>query len=350
MTSGAWRLRRRVALALAAAITAAAGVVATVPPAQASVALIGTFELTPGACTSNGISGTYLRMILPSGTASGPYMSNSDSACPNQSYTPLRPGTDGGLVSGGYQPTPQPPFDSAGNALAGKITAPAQFYGTSFATSSNATDPQTHHAAPAPVVYANGTSLSANLSAFSVTWNKQYFNQGSPKPGGAYPGNTRPATGTYDPRTGAFTLTWTSQVEGGPFDKFTGQWHLTGRFVPASRASTTGQTAGGGTTSTTTGSTSQNRTVTSTAPSASPVPGAKASPGAKSTARSSAAAAGAVTAPVAASTTTLVTDRWHVDWWIVTLAVVIALLGFLLLAALNRKARTPAVEPPGEDG
>ncbi|MGN6722483.1 MAG: hypothetical protein ACTHJM_07715 [Marmoricola sp.] len=341
MTSGAWRVRRRVALALAAGITAAAGVVATVPAAQASVALIGTFELTPGACTSSGISGTYLRMILPSGTANGPYMSNSDSTCSNQSYTPLQPGTDGGLVSGSYQPTPNPPFDSSGNALAGRITAPAQFYGTSFATSSNATDPQTHHAAPAPVVYANGTSLSANLAAFSVTWNKQYFNQGSPKPGGAYPGNTRPATGTYDPSTGAFTLTWTSQVVGGPFDKFTGQWHLAGRFVPASRAASgqrgtsTGTSAGGTGSSTRTGSVTG--ATSATGPSAK---AAKAKPGSIPT---SATAAGATT-PVAASTTTLVTDHWHVDWWIVALAVAIALLGFVVLGLLNRKARASGAD------
>jgi hypothetical protein len=104
-------------------------------------------------------------MILPSGTPTGPYMSNSDSTCGDQSYTPLGAGTDRGLISGGYQSTPTPPFDKSGNALAGRITAPAQFYGTAFATSSNPVDPQTGRAVPAPRIYANGSRLTANLDA-----------------------------------------------------------------------------------------------------------------------------------------------------------------------------------------
>src|SRR5690349_4278242 len=100
----------------------------------ASTTLVGTLELTAGSCAGGKVTGTYLRMILPSGHAGGPYLSNSDSRCSDQTYTPLSPGTDGGLRVGSYQPTPTPRFSANGDAQARRITAPATFYGTSFAT------------------------------------------------------------------------------------------------------------------------------------------------------------------------------------------------------------------------
>jgi hypothetical protein len=282
-------------------------------------------------------------MILPSGTPSGPYMSNSDSRCADQTYTPLAAGTDGGLISGAYQPTPQPPFDAHGNALAGRITAPSPFYGTAFATSSNPKDPQTGVSVPAPQVYANGSSLTADLRAFSVTWNGQYFNQGAPKPDGSLPGNTRPASGTYDASTGAFTLSWTSQVVGGPFDKFTGQWHLAGRFTPT-RGARGGTGSGQGTPA------GQGGGASPVAGNGlAPAGGAIAAAGTAKTAHAGAApsvaagakpsAAGAV--PVSdqqlASTNTTTSEKWSVRWPVIVLAAVLALAGFVAIALLNNR-------------
>ncbi|MDT4937125.1 MAG: hypothetical protein QOG80_796 [Pseudonocardiales bacterium] len=338
------RFRALLATLLSGASAVAVCIVAAPPAAAAATALTGTFALTPGSCSGGRVSGTYLRMILPSGGVRGPYMSNSDSRCADQSFTPLSAGTDGGLMSGSYQATPQPPFDKTGNALAGRITAPAPFYGTSFATSSNPKDPQTGLAVPAPRVYASGGALSADLRAFSVTWNNQYFNQGAPKPNGSYPGNTKAASGTYSATTGAFTLDWTSQVVGGPFDKFTGQWHLAGRFVPAGGSgglpAPSGSTpAGGGGTA---------AAAATGRPVAGASSGAAASPGAPS-ARPSAHAGGIratqpgspVAGPqqLAASTTTVTHDRWRVAWWIVALSAAIAGLGFGAVVWLNRAIR-----------
>jgi hypothetical protein len=39
---------------------------------------------------------------------------------------------------------------------------------------------------------------------------------------------TRPVTGTYDAKTKTFTITWYSAIVGGPFNGFTGYWHLQG--------------------------------------------------------------------------------------------------------------------------
>ena len=36
-------------------------------------------------------------------------------------------------------------------------------------------------------------------------------------------------TGTYNAKTHAFVMTWTSLISGGPFNGFTGYWHLTGK-------------------------------------------------------------------------------------------------------------------------
>jgi hypothetical protein len=225
------------------------------PAAPAATSLVGTFRLAPGSC-SGGASGSYFRMILPTGDQQGPWIDNADSTCASDhTYTLLAPGSDGGLVTGSLQPAPSPGFDGNGNSLAARIVRPVKFFGVEFAASTNAKDLQSGAATPAPTVQVDGGRLTADLSSFDATWNKQAFNQGSPKPDGSRPGNTTPAKGTYDATSGRFTLEWTSQIVGGPFNNFTGQWHLTGTFVPAGAGdgpSTGGaQSGAGGATATT---------------------------------------------------------------------------------------------------
>ena len=119
--------------------------------------LVGTFSISPGSCSGGAISGTYLRMVLSGGTnAAGPYFSNSDSSCADNSFTPLAPGSAGGLVTGGYQAEPSPAFDGSGNALAAQITRPVAFEGVKFATATNPVDPQTGQRVPAPAITATG--------------------------------------------------------------------------------------------------------------------------------------------------------------------------------------------------
>jgi hypothetical protein len=318
-------------------ILAAVAWLVSIPAATAAggTELIGTFSLTPGSCTGGVVSGTYLRMILPSGGPTGPYLSNSDSRCPDQSFTPLSPGTQGGLISGSYQPEPTPPFDATGNALAGAITAPAQFYGTSFATSANKVDPQTHRSVNAPLVTVSGSALHADLRGFAVTWNSQYFNQGSPKPDGSYPGNTRAATGTYNASTGAFTLSWTSQVVGGPFDKFTGQWHLQG-FFHAARGGTASAYAS------VAPSHVAARSVSRTSSAGVVLPTGSALSAATASAASSAARPVLHASPASLTTATRTRTTWHVSVWLLLLLIAIAVLGFAALWQLNRAARSGA--------
>lgn len=216
----------RCAAGLAAlGLAALAAPVAHAEPAP----LNGLFALSSGVCANGVVTGSFFRMILPTGDANGPYLQNSDSRCSDQTVTPLSAGSDGGLVSGSYQPQPAAAFDGAGNAVSGRVTTLVRFYGVDFATATNATDPQTGTGAGLPQIYSDGGHLSGDLSSLGVTWNNQLFNQGSPKPGGGLPGKTSPISGSID-GTGNFVIEWTSQIVGGPFNNFTGLWHLAGQY------------------------------------------------------------------------------------------------------------------------
>ena len=200
-----------------------------------SAPLIGTFKITAGSCASTTLSGSYFRMIQPGGTASGgPFVKNADSPCRVKSVTPLAPGTDGGLTTERYQAAPKPSFSVTGGGRAQRITQPQRFFGVYFATATNLVDPQTKQKTQLPSISVdvNGR-LSGDLSAFAVTWNRQNFNQGAPKPDGTTPGLTTPVSGSYNKVTRRFTIVWVSQIVGGPFNNFAGLWVLTGTFSPA---------------------------------------------------------------------------------------------------------------------
>src|SRR5205823_6173418 len=196
--------------------------------------LVGLFKVDGGTCTNAGVtSATSFRMINPGGKpGDGLYISNGDSPCGDKTYSPMLPGSDGGLRTGAYQPQAAQPFDGGGNGLTESIAKGVPFFAVRFAVPTNEKDPQTTTNAPAPTIELQGRQLSGNLSAFAAAWNNQHFNQGAPKPDGAKPGLTSGPTGTYDPATKRYTLDWSSQIIGGPFNNFTGVWHFEGTFQP----------------------------------------------------------------------------------------------------------------------
>ena len=226
--------------------------------------LVGLFRLTAGAVEGDQITGTWFRMVQPGGDTHGPYMINADSHADGGQVTLLKPGASGGLRTEGYQSEPTPAFDANGQSLADAITTPTAFFGVKFSISTNPVDPQTKAEVPPPTVVLKGGKLTAELSSWSASWNNQNFNQGAPKPvtntQAEAPGQEKAervwdwvagkyldaapkptvtgsdATGTYDPKTRAFTLQWTSHIQGGPFNGFTGLWHLEGIFEPGARA------------------------------------------------------------------------------------------------------------------
>jgi hypothetical protein len=314
-------------------------VTASAAPAAATP-VTGLLAVTGGSCAGGAASGSYFRMILPTGNRQGPFISNSDSACADKTFTLLAPGSDGGLLAGSYQPAPAPAFDAGGNGLAGRVTAPTKFFGVSFATSTNASDPQTGVAVPPPTVSLNpdGT-LGGDLRSFAASWNNQDFNQGAPKPDGSLTGNTAIPTGTYDAASGAFTLEWTSQIAGGPFDQFTGLWHLEGRYRNAG-APPAGALPGGASTAAG-ASTAKGTTAGATTAAASSDAGS-----ASASSDEAAAAAEEATASVngvAASSTTTHKDS-RVSTWLVLLTALLGLLATGGFFYLDRAIRTRGSE------
>jgi hypothetical protein len=227
--------------------------------------LVGLFRLTGGTAKGTQISGTWFRMLQPGANAkTGPFMINANSPVDGGQVALLQPGTSGGLRTDGYQSEPTPAFNSGGDSLADAITKPASFFGVNFSISTNQVDPQTQADVAPPTITLKNGKLTANLSAWSASWNNQNFNQGAPKPvpntSAKAPGqakaqkvwdwvsgkflNAAPAatvsgtdaTGTYNAKTHAFALEWTSHIQGGPFNGFTGQWHLQGTFKPGKNA------------------------------------------------------------------------------------------------------------------
>ena len=199
----------------------------------AATKLVGLFRVTAGSCAAGAPTGSTFRMLQPNGKpGTGPYVLNGDSRCQDKTTTALTPGADGGLRTGVFQAQPSGPFDATGNGTSAGVVRPQKWFAVAFGIATNQTDPQTKKSTAMPRVDVNGTALSGDLSAFAASWNGQHFNQGAPKPGGARPGNTTGPTGSYDPATKAYTLDWSSQIIGGPFNNFTGIWHLEGTFEP----------------------------------------------------------------------------------------------------------------------
>jgi hypothetical protein len=231
--------------------------------ANAGKQLVGLFKLTGGAAAGDQITGTWFRMLQPNGkVASGPYMVNANSAADGGRATLLEPGTSGGLRTDGYQSQPAPAFAADGNSLASAIVVPTKFFGVKFSISTNEVDPQTQTKVPPPTVYLKNGKLTADFASWAASWNNQNFNQGAPKPVSSTQAKAlgqqqvervfdyvsqryldaapKPtvtgtgATGTYNAKTGAFVLQWTSLIVGGPFNGFTGIWHLAGVFKAGS--------------------------------------------------------------------------------------------------------------------
>jgi hypothetical protein len=200
--------------------------------APAGQPLLGLFKLTAGSAPiGQSPSGSYIEML----SGSGAPLPNPTSPAANKSYTTFTPGVDGGLSTVAYEPAPSPAFArrTSGNALANAIVQPVAFEGTNFSIDTNPTDVQTGQPDPIPQIYNNNGTLSGQITAWDAQWNGQSFNQGTPKPDGTSPAPTTALTGTYNAATGAFTLTWRSRIVGGPFNGYSGSWHLAGTFVPA---------------------------------------------------------------------------------------------------------------------
>jgi hypothetical protein len=213
-------------LGLSVAAIAAAALVGAPSQAASSKALNGTFKLAPGKFSGGKASGTYFRMITGKSGGKTQYLANPDSRSSDKTYTLGRPGTDGGLATGRFQPHPSRVFDADGNAQATKIIKPEPYTAIRFSVATLKQDPQSKKTNAVTSASVDGRKLTVRVPGYTAEWNGQYFNQGAPKPDGT----GAAATGAYNAKTKHFVLTWTSKIRGGPFNGFSGFWHLEGTF------------------------------------------------------------------------------------------------------------------------
>ena len=183
---------------LIAVIVAAAVPMIATAPALAAQELNGVFHI--GA-------GSYIRMGLPNGG----YFANPYSKDSNKTYTTILSGVGGGIRTGVAQKAPSPAFSAHGNSLANSIITPTNFTGILFGVVTTVP----------PTFSVSGDKLTGYLRHLYAQWNKQSFLQGNV------------AYGTYNSRTHQYALTWATKVVGGPFDGYTGHWHLQGTFSPS---------------------------------------------------------------------------------------------------------------------
>jgi hypothetical protein len=221
-------VRRTTAGLIGLSVAAVAAVALVGAPSQAAStrALKGTFKLAPGKFSGGKASGTYFRMITGRSGGKTQYLDNPDSRSRDKSYTLGRPGRDGGLATGRFQEHPSPAFDGKGNARASAIIQPESYTAIRFSVATLRKDPQTKKTSAVTSATVNGRKLTLRVPGYTAEWNKQYFNQGAPKPDGS----GSPASGAYNPKTKHFVIKWTSKISGGPFNGFSGFWHLEGTF------------------------------------------------------------------------------------------------------------------------
>ena len=157
----------------------------------------------------------------------------------------------GGIVLGTYQnfvlnPNVPHPFNwngiggGAGTGYTsppttqGTMLKPFSFFSSDTYVGTNPIAYQSGDSHPAPTAdisncVGNNCTLSVDLSSWEVMWNGSAFEQG-PRPSNL--GGFVPAVGTYDLATHAYSLTWLSQIKGGPFNGVNAYWHLDGTVVP----------------------------------------------------------------------------------------------------------------------
>ncbi|MBV8528740.1 MAG: hypothetical protein JOZ75_10520 [Candidatus Dormibacteraeota bacterium] len=201
------------------------------PSGPGTSKLQGVLQIAAGQCGAGTPSGSYFAMTK----GGGPVKNNSPN-CGDGAYTLLTQGGTG-LTLDNFQPPPGQAFDANGNALAGDIVKPVPFFGTNFSLATDAKDEQNSPSGAdqfsAPSAVLNGSTLTADLNSLVATWNgtpNKSCADGNPPGTGCYQQGASSATGTYDPSSQHYSLSWSATIHGGAFNGATGNWHLEGTF------------------------------------------------------------------------------------------------------------------------
>jgi hypothetical protein len=256
-------------LLVAAFVVALAG--SAMAPAVARAAtpgfaqLEGTLRLTGGTCAQGHPTGSYL-----SATFGTQAIRNSASTCDHGSVTLLKPGRDG-LSTSEFSPAADEAFDSAGDAVADTIVAPARFGSHTFGLVSEGRNlqdaPDQAPVFSTPRIYVSGTSAYADLRSLQVLYGGFGDSSCASASGyGCWLIGAERATGTYDPRTHRLSLSWFTGQSFVPSSAGT-VTHLSGIFHGSARPVSEGHTIDLGTSSVAAGSPHTSEVVADTRPS-----------------------------------------------------------------------------------
>lgn len=166
-------------------------------------------------CTASAYAATVSNMTVTGGTFAMPGVTTSTVNWTNG-------GNPGANLVGGYNQfgTLFNFFGSAAKGFAGSGTT-APYGGTPV------------NGGPVPSFTTSGSTISGDVSAWTIYWNGTNFNQGA-----------NPVSGSWNPTTGAYNIAWTSHIVGGPFGGYTGDWSFTGMATAASGVPTPSPSSG----------------------------------------------------------------------------------------------------------
>jgi hypothetical protein len=203
--------------------------------AGAPARLAGLFKLSAGHCTSARAkpAGSYLVVVS---AANARAVRNPRGGCANSEYTPLSPGTDGGLETGRFQEQPAPTFDARRNSTATRLITPVAFghYRLGFATSPRDEQgaPTGAPTYPAPVALNTAGALTVDLRSLVMTYAGRANSTCAQSFGlGCWDLGSKSATGTYNPTTHHFLIDWFTGESFTPKGDSI-EVHLEGTFVP----------------------------------------------------------------------------------------------------------------------
>lgn len=207
------------------------------PTAASPQRLDGEFRLAAGACSTGKQppTGSYLVVIS---AAADHTVRNPHGGCRNASYTLLRPGTDGGLVTGEFQEVAGATFDARRNSRQDRIIEPVRFGKLALGFATSAYDEQAAAngapAFPRPAAIRTASGIQVDLRSLVVSYGGPAGATCRTSLGiGCWQLGSENATGTYNPATGAFAIDWFSGesfvAKGDSIEV-----HLAGTFVPRS--------------------------------------------------------------------------------------------------------------------
>lgn len=207
----------------------------------------GVYDITYSATDSDGVTGSATRRVIvkaEAGVVLGIDSLTIDSgefALADGAFDPIFTGGISEFVMASYQGSVPGVYGTTCDSTSGNATpdCTAQDYSPTslgifnfadfgpvgiYTASTDGTAQNVGLPRPSGTVDTVNSTITLNIPSWIAFWNGNSFAQGPTTPGG-----TRiDATGTYNPSTQAYSISWDALVVGGAFDGQTGHWSIQG--------------------------------------------------------------------------------------------------------------------------